>query len=254
MDLPQGLSFNIRGKEYTTEELLKLFDNTLIEDGLQAFFEVESIFKDKKQLQEILEKELVGNDNYAIDLINAIQLSSDGNFVLPPYDPAHSNRIQQLMHSIWKSRVSERKIKGGSAVNMSSFGVSDQLKIEYHEVNGKTAIKHIEAYLPFWSNETPLNWFDYMNKETGIIEVQKLIDDKIIPEDMLEMIGYRVPTEDAYSILPIKVVGFLHRNAGEQIILPREITSRVGLDFDIDNLFLMIKEFRTRQEYNYEDA
>ncbi len=68
------------------------------------------------------------------------------------------------------------------------------------------------------------------------------------------MIGYRVPTEDAYSILPIKVVGFLHRNAGEQIILPREITSRVGLDFDIDSLYLMIKEFRTRQEYNYEDA
>ena len=40
------------------------------------------------------------------------------------------------------------------------------------------------------------------------------------------------PTEDKYSCAPIKIVGFLPREAGEGIMLPYDITLLTGSDFD----------------------
>ena len=44
------------------------------------------------------------------------------------------------------------------------------------------------------------------------------------------MVGYRIPTEDKYSCAPIKIVGFLPREAGDGIMLPAEITTLSGSD------------------------
>jgi hypothetical protein len=57
--------------------------------------------------------------------------------------------------------------------------------------------------------------------------------------DMLYMIGYRIPTESKYSMIPIKVVGFLPRVGGEGIMLPADITSLAGSYFDIDKDYIM---------------
>ena len=39
------------------------------------------------------------------------------------------------------------------------------------------------------------------------------------------MIGYRIPTEDKYSMLPLVVKGFLPASAGGAVMLPMEITT-----------------------------
>ena len=49
--------------------------------------------------------------------------------------------------------------------------------------------------------------------------------------DLLKMIGYRIPTEDKYSCAPLKIVGFLPREAGDTIMLPNDITLLTGSDF-----------------------
>lgn len=51
------------------------------------------------------------------------------------------------------------------------------------------------------------------------------------------------PTEDKYSILPIKIVGWTPKAAGEVIMLPKELTAMTGSDFDIDKVYVMLKEF-----------
>ena len=38
--------------------------------------------------------------------------------------------------------------------------------------------------------------------------------------DLLKMIGYRIPTEDKYSVAPLKIVGVLPIEAGDGIMLP----------------------------------
>ena len=40
------------------------------------------------------------------------------------------------------------------------------------------------------------------------------------------------PTEDKYSIIPLKIKGFVPKAAGEAIIMPKEITTTTGSDFD----------------------
>ena len=50
------------------------------------------------------------------------------------------------------------------------------------------------------------------------------------------------PTEDKYSCAPIKIVGFLPREAGEGIMLPYDITLLTGSDFDVDKEYLMRKQ------------
>ena len=42
-----------------------------------------------------------------------------------------------------------------------------------------------------------------------------------VPEDLKRMVGYRIPTENKYSMLPLRVVGFLPAEQGGSIMLPR---------------------------------
>lgn len=57
------------------------------------------------------------------------------------------------------------------------------------------------------------------------------------------MVGYRIPTEDKYSMFPAKIVGFLPPEAGDGVMLPNDITLLTGSDFDVDKMYLMVKEF-----------
>lgn len=60
---------------------------------------------------------------------------------------------------------------------------------------------------------------------------------------VLEGLGYRIPTQGQNSTVPITVVEFLPENIGDVIVLPNEFTSLTGSDFDIDKLFFV--------RYNY---
>ena len=44
------------------------------------------------------------------------------------FDHSQANRIEQLLNSVWKSRVTKQKIKGGKAVNMTSVGVEGPIR------------------------------------------------------------------------------------------------------------------------------
>jgi hypothetical protein len=65
---------------------------------------------------------------------------------------------------------------------------------------------------------------------------------------LLDLVAYRIPTEDKYSIIPCKIVGFVPREAGEVIIMPDEITLLTGSDFDVDKMYLMRKEFDLKKK------
>lgn len=70
-----------------------------------------------------------------------------------------------------------------------------------------------------------------------------MLADGVIDPKLLEIIGYRIPTEGHYSVWPLKVKGFLHHNGGNNIVMPKEVTTILGVDFDIDTMYLMFKEF-----------
>jgi hypothetical protein len=80
----------------------------------------------------------------------------------------------------------------------------------------------------------------------GITEENGNFDISQFSDEALELIGYRIPTENKYSMIPIKIKGFLPSHGGTNIMLPSEITAIAGLDFDVDKMYLMMKELTVK--------
>lgn len=207
--------------------------NTSMEELARIFKLGHSKIEKNKALSDLIRAEIMRDSKYSPDLLWACSLNNAGEFNIPLSDPIHSVQIQQLLNSIIKNRIWKQKIAGGPVVQVSSFGLSEDLQVEYNEDG---TVKCFQAYVPIY-DENLIR--DFMNEE-GEVDIEKI---KNSNPKLLEMMGYRIPTESKYSMVPIKVVGFLPRNAGEGIMLPAEITTLSGSDFDIDKLYIMRYEW-----------
>lgn len=211
-------------------------------------------------ISRILQKEILSNPRYGIDMAIACAINPQtGKFNIPLGDPLQSKIIEQLINSIIKNRVNKQTIAGGPVVQVSNFGTSKQLNIRFKDKNGnllqtreewekleneetyenyikenQSGIAYWEVFAPIYSDE--LLKFADKNGNINIKAIEK------VNSELLELIGYRIPTEDKYSMAPLKIVGFLPREAGDAIMLPAEITTITGSDFDVDKFYLMRKE------------
>lgn len=52
----------------------------------------------------------------------------------------------------------------------------------------------------------------------------------------------------------IRIKGFLPRQVGSVIILPKEITSLAGSDYDVDKVYVMFHSLFTKNNYNIKKA
>ena len=105
--------------------------------------------------------------------------------------------------------------------------------------NNQGGIAYFEVFAPIFDDDI----FHKFANPDGTIDIASM--EKVCPE-ALQMIGYRIPTEDKYSCAPIKIVGFLPREAGEGIMLPYDITLLTGSDFDVDKEYLMRKKIHIK--------
>ena len=213
-------------------------------------------------ISKILQKEILSSPRYGVDLFIACSVNEDGQFRIPLGDPIQSKRIEQLLNSIIKNRINKQEMPGGPLVQVTNFGTSRKLNIRFKDKadkTGKTLVKlrsefkgtdseyadylakhqggiaYYEAFVPIYANELFTKFAD----KDGNIDVATI--EQINP-DLLKAIGYRIPTEDKYSMMPIKIVGFLPKEAGDAIMLPYEITGITGADFDVDKMYIMLKK------------
>ena len=243
-------------KDYTAEELkehyeevesqrIELSINSLLEE-LGAHYQGEHLYatySDKDvnaAIYKMLQEEIMNSQRYDSDMLKACQIGEDGKFRLSLGDPVQSKRIEQLLNSIVKKRVNKQEIAGGPLIQVSNFGTSRRLNIVFKEDGG---IAYYEALISPYANELFMEFAD----RNGIIDVEAI--NEIDPE-LLKLIGYRIPTEDKYSMAPIKIVGFLPKEAGDGIMLPPEITKITGSDFDVDKFFIMRKELMLAKRYD----
>lgn len=180
-------------------------------------------------MMRALQKELVKDSRYGTDLQWACMLDDSGEFNIPLSDAIQSDRIQQLLNSIIKNRINKQEITGGPVVQVSNYGTSEDLKIVR---NADGTIKYFECYVTAYD---PQLYEDFGDGKGGI-DMEKI--EKANPK-LLEMIGYRIPTEAKYSMAPLKIKGFLPKTGGEGIMLPKEITTLSGSDFDVDKMYIM---------------
>lgn len=241
-DISDDTIIEVNGKKMTKKEWLDLYNAINTENILQAFADVDKIFKDPKKVEEILLEEIRGNQRYGMDMMRACTLDENNNFNIPLFDPVQSQRVQTLLNSVIKSRITKQKIRGGALIQVSDYGLTDELHVVFEGEGANKRIKYLECYMPAYSREfyEPL-----MDPNTHQLDVTKL------PEDLRKLIGYRVPTEDKYSMAPLYIKGFLPQQNGSAIMLPAEITTLSGSDFDVDKMYIMLPEFNMSKEVNW---
>ena len=245
-------------------------------------------FKRNKAIEKLLTETILKDQRYGVDLLRACTLNDEGEFTIPLCDPVQSIRIQQLINSIIKSRINKQRIKGGPVVQTSVYGMSDDLSIRFTDKEGgllmtfseykeqhkgispeeavaeyKEYVKSNQGTLAYWevympvpseAMETALLEASKKNGKDYFNDVKAAVEDGIIDEEMLKAIGYRIPTEDKYSMAPMKIKGFMPRAAGEALMMPKEVTLLTGSDFDIDKMYIMFKDFTQDNYYNIEEA
>jgi exodeoxyribonuclease-5 len=262
---PDGTVKRMKADEFRKEYEQTIADN--IEesiDNLSAELHLNS--EDKRErniaLSKILQREVLSSPRYGIDLVQACSIDKEtGEFRIPKGDPIQAKRIEQLINSVIKNRVNKQKIAGGPIVQVSNFGTSKQLHIRFNDKQGNLipleeeyvssehdglsykdylkknqgGIAYFEVFCPIWSNEL----FDKFSNANGSINVDAI---NTVDPELLKMVSYRIPTEDKYSCAPMKVVGFMPREAGDAIMLPYELTEIDDSDFDVDKRYVMRKD------------
>ena len=145
---------------------------------------------------------------------------------------------------MFKKQVNKQKILGGSGVQVSAFGITgysedNNLKI-IKDPNNPNNLLYAECELP-WDlsytdasgNKIDLKFNDWCNPD-GTLKMgnngKSLLEEKF--PDILSFIAYRIPTEEKYSMLNLKVVRFTQKvNGGGVIKVPAQCTKIAGFDF-----------------------
>jgi hypothetical protein len=239
--------------EEDSKELLERIGAKLNKDGRYEITNVENIHQ--ILFDELEARGLADTYKESIKLIQA----EDGTttFNIPLFANSMADKYQSILTSLFANSVTNQKSPGGHVVLASGAFITDISSdtditgIEYHaEVlervkagNFKLNFTHYkegnyivaEAILPAWSKK----FFDGKGDRISINDV---------PEEIRTMLGYRIPTESKYSTVVFKVVGFLPEGMGSTVIMPEELVTQTGWDFDVDSLYIMQKEFNKTED------
>ncbi len=238
-------SFKYNGKVYTgpegANELLQSIQETNANVNLKKALKKIQNKDGSLNIDKVLDilKEGIIEKNSNLESLEGLVLQDDGKTLIPV--ELLGKKGQQILNSILK-KVPTFKVKGAALVNKPGFGYmgnrnkpntfSDDLQlITEKDKDGSTRIKHWEAVVPVYD---PII-YDYID-----IHGNLLLDENkkpLIPEKLLQAFFYRIPTEDKYSMFPIRIKRFSMPAQGGGIILPREATETAGLDFDVDKLY-----------------
>lgn len=250
-DLPEDftITVNIGGvkKTLNREEAVKYYNTLIVDQLLDSFSKIKDEYSNIEKLQASLLAQMRNNPKYGSDVEAALQLNETRTaFKIPFNNPNLTNKIEELLLSAFKNAIQKQKINGGNIVLVSNFGFSNNLKIKYKkDAKGNKCIDYIPCYMPAYKRSIIQDVLvEHVDPESG--ETWWSIDYNRIKgnEELLRIIGYRIPTENKCSIFNLRIEGFLPISAGTAMILPSDIITMSGTDFDIDKLFLMLKNFR----------
>lgn len=254
-DMGADATFKVGNKSLTRDQWRDYFNAVNTANIREAFEKLDKKFRDLKNISDLLISEIKSNSRYSNDLIEAVTLDENGQFNIPIFDLSQSQKIQELLNSIVKSRIVKQKINGGSLIQASAWALNEKDRPQIvwgTDKNGQKYIKYMEAYIACPDDKL----YELLLEDDGSININKK-DSKgnyIVPAKYREAIGYRIPTEDKYSMIPIRVKGFLPRQVGSVIILPEEITTTTGSDYDVDKIYMMYHSLNFKNIYDIKAA
>lgn len=220
-NLDEDAEFYIEDMKFTGKNIASLFDDILAwnydKNYKKVIDKIGTIDGLARELQGgVMQRKFAENTTEAVQLMN---YKGEKVFKLPLYFPLQSNRIFQMISSIFRNNIIRNKVSGGALYQVSSYGFDNSLEV--HMKDGH--IECVDCIMPY----TYSNQLAQLADENGMIDPSKVED-----KELLKVICYRIPTEDKYSAVPLRIKGFSSPAEGGIIKLPSDILNITGSDLD----------------------
>lgn len=184
---------------------------------------------------------------------------------LTPYVvPQSRDKVMSTIMSILNKSTVKLKTNGGSLIQMSNFGLDQNLSEEtgirwikdkkqlaeprkFITPEGTTKVLPGQVFISgnLLSNYIP-NWKSYTNEQLFGADGQG----GMFPKEILQLITYRIPNQAMSSNDAMEIVGILPDTYIDTIVPYTGITTKTGSDFDIDKMFIMLPSLRGLHTYN----
>jgi hypothetical protein len=195
-------------------------------------------------------------------LRNFIKVDEQGNFVNPLDANKDRDEVEALILNIFNNKVISQKIFGESFIQVAGtgferirfanptqqqleqFGANDLKFYTLNPTTGETNPMEVKIAFNPKKHAGLLN-LTYEGKKVGSLQVLNSIltsstetanSWKELHKDKLTMVGVRIPVQGFSSMEYAIVREFLDESAGAVMILPAQIVTKTGGDYDIDKL------------------
>jgi len=249
-----GLRYNtdrITGSPIAMEKLIRLLKQRLTNpQDLEALQLTYYIRDDKGNEVKVSKMEL--ND------ISAVPYKAE--LLIPIWLLPNSQKFESVLNSFISKNNLKLKMPGSSGVSTSQegFEVTDFSEDELEKLkkkglittknfDGKLKATHTKDGKLIRAQVFMTNKFQYYDIKIGKfkrVDLENYVDENgvlNIPDDILELFSFRIPTSAHQSGVTVEVVGFLPENMGDLMVVPKDHTVQIGEDYDID----------VRYYYNY---
>ena len=185
-------------------------------------------------------KEMLTKRNATENMLEALNIV-DGEFEYALDGGPTSVAMENLISSLFTNKVIKQSFDGGSGVQASALGhrykggnsTLDKMQSDLKYMVEEDGTIWSEAIMPAWSKE-------FFN-EDGTHKPN-------IPDNLKQLLFYRIPTEGFHSMMAIKVKSFLPVEYGNTILMPYEVTTQFGADFDFDKVYFLSPHFKTNED------
>jgi len=225
---------------------------------------------DKRRLAKTLQDEMFRRE-LSDNVKDSIQLDENGEFIIPfEASPAYL-QIKSILYSFIDKEITSPKMHGGSYVQApvtmwenakegrkiaikTEDGYKQITREEYDKLSPEEQKKVIltDDTLKFYIDEDGKrycevllpHWFkNKLGKHAGKSdkELIQFLNSTKEGRELLSGIGFRIPTQSLSSVEAFRVKGFLPQYMGKTVVVPSEVTTKAGSDFDIDKLNMYLK-------------
>lgn len=238
------------------------------------------VAKDLSRLVQLLRDEAISRDlpENMVDAINAVELADGTQELQYQFDTLiNRDKIDNILNSLVDSRIISEKIHGKSSVQVASTLYESNPRDFVYLKDGvyipltkgvlakltdeqRKSIRMASSDLKFYTNksgavtsmEVYVNWpFKEVTPEelglelkNGIYKLPEGKELRQLDRRLLNIVGFRIPTQSPNSIESIVIKGFTPASNGDMIVVPSEIVGKSGSDFDIDKLNLYMPNYK----------
>lgn len=253
----KGQKITVNGREMDAWDARELYFDIKTANIIDDFDNLRKLFRSPWRLEKLFREEIAQQGYNSDEMLYVLSRLQDGSFALPLFSPNVEHQVQQILSSIIRKRLTKTKSPGANILQTTSLGMDidasmfdnknaltedQKLNIVFEGTGKNRRIKYVEVFLPLF--DTRLKQFADENGNIGPDRLKKLIEDKVIPEDVIQFIAYRTPSDAEHSIIPCRVKGFMANTGGATIILPKEIMNMTGHDYDGDKLRCHFADFK----------